>query len=104
MPSNLLWQKTDHWLHCMGENYKGVMGKLLRAMDVFKILIVVIVSWMYTNVKTCILYTSNMCGLHCVYYISIQFLKNYQHIHTNWGYGVPKIAEQAHTDSEEDLG
>lgn len=80
------------------------MGKLLRAMDVFNILIVVIVSRVYTNVKTCILYTSNMFGLQCVYYISIKFLKTTSIYIQTEAMGVAEITEQSHIDSEEDLG
>lgn len=64
-------------------------------MNMFNILTVVMVSWVYTNVKTCILYTSNMCGLQCVYYISIKFLKTISIYKQTEAMGVAEVAEHS---------
>ena len=61
MQTNRLWEKTDQWLPGSGrEQWGGIVKTKLKetfvwvrgVMDKFIILITVLISWVYTHVKT----------------------------------------------------
>ena len=66
MQANLQWRKTDESRERAWTGERGTTNgqrKLLRLMDKFVFLIVVMVLWMYVYVKLIQLYTLNICSL-----------------------------------------
>lgn len=83
----------------MGEKLQRITGKLLRVMDIFNILVVVMVSWVY---HTCQNLSNCTFQIYAVYHMSIYL--NKKKILTISIYTEPEVmrvvavAEQLYTD------